>query len=146
MTPAPRKTRGGPACPTCTNAAPEQPVQCARDRALLENAGAGVDAKGEMRSQHQPGSTRRGIMTTFTFKRTVGRAAAGGRMTAPAKAPARPAPVETSFDLLQRARVGDPEPQNELYRRYLPRLNRWARGQLPNGARSVLDTGDIVQE
>ncbi len=67
-------------------------------------------------------------------------------MTAPAKAPVRPTPVETSFDLLQRARLGDPEAQNELYRRYLPRLNRWARGQLPQGARSVLDTGDVVQE
>jgi RNA polymerase sigma-70 factor (ECF subfamily) len=78
-------------------------------------------------------------------------------MTAPAKGPARPVtagspprgprtPVETSFDLLQRARLGDPEAQDDLYRRYLPRLNRWARGQLPQGARSVLDTGDVVQE
>lgn len=82
-------------------------------------------------------------MTTLTFKRSAARVAGGGRMAAPAKAPAR---VETSFDLLQRARLGDPDAQNELYRRYLPRLHRWARGQLPNGARSVLDTGDVVQE
>jgi RNA polymerase sigma-70 factor (ECF subfamily) len=97
-------------------------------------------------------------MTTLTFKRSAVRVAGGGRMTAPAKAPARfvatpgltpqgrETAAETSFDLLLRARLGDPDAQNELYRRYLPRLNRWARGQLPHGARSVLDTGDVVQE
>jgi RNA polymerase sigma-70 factor (ECF subfamily) len=68
-------------------------------------------------------------------------------MTAPArKADPRDSPGVASFDLLIRARGGDTEASNELLARYLPRLRRWARGQLPPGARSVLDTGDIVQD
>jgi len=35
---------------------------------------------------------------------------------------------------------------NELMSRYLPRLERWASGRLPRYARSLLDTGDLVQE
>jgi len=30
--------------------------------------------------------------------------------------------------------------------RYLPRLERWAKGRLPHYARSLLDTSDLVQE
>src|SRR5204863_5381465 len=33
-----------------------------------------------------------------------------------------------------------------LVARYLPRLHNWARGRLPQGARSLLETGDLVQE
>jgi RNA polymerase sigma-70 factor, ECF subfamily len=53
---------------------------------------------------------------------------------------------ETSFQLLLRARTGDPDAMELLCARYLPRLHRWARGRLPRGARGVLDTGDVVQE
>ena len=53
---------------------------------------------------------------------------------------------ETSFQLLLRARTGDPDAVELLCARYLPRLNRWARGRLPRGARSAMDTGDVVQE
>jgi RNA polymerase sigma factor (sigma-70 family) len=53
---------------------------------------------------------------------------------------------ETSFQLLLRARTGDPDAIELLCARYLPRLHRWARGRLPRGARGVVDTGDIVQE
>jgi RNA polymerase sigma factor (sigma-70 family) len=68
-------------------------------------------------------------------------------VTAPGKKPAAPPlPAETSFELLRRARDGDSDAQDQLCARYLPRLRRWARGQLPSGARSVLDTGDIVQD
>jgi RNA polymerase sigma-70 factor (ECF subfamily) len=68
-------------------------------------------------------------------------------VVAPAKkVPPRPPEAETSFELLRRARDGDGDAQNQLCDRYLPRLRRWARGQLPPGARSLLDTGDIVQD
>jgi RNA polymerase sigma factor (sigma-70 family) len=53
---------------------------------------------------------------------------------------------ETSFQLLLRARSGDEDALERLCARYLPRLHRWARGRLPRGARSAVDTGDIVQE
>ena len=58
--------------------------------------------------------------------------------------PARP--VETSFELVRRACTGDPDAENEICRRYTPRLHRWARGRLPAGARPALETADVVQE
>lgn len=44
------------------------------------------------------------------------------------------------------ARAGEPGALDALCRRYLPRLRRWARGRLPTGSRSLLDTDDLVQE
>ena len=54
--------------------------------------------------------------------------------------------AESSVDLLIQAQAGDLEAQNELLARYLPRLNRWASGRLSAGLRSMLDTGDLVQD
>jgi RNA polymerase sigma-70 factor, ECF subfamily len=51
-----------------------------------------------------------------------------------------------SATLLQRAQAGDPEARDALVALYLPRLRRWATGRLPARARTLLDTGDIVQE
>ena len=53
---------------------------------------------------------------------------------------------ETSFQLLLRARTGDPDAMDLLCTRYLPRLHRWARGRMPRSARGAVDTGDVVQE
>jgi RNA polymerase sigma-70 factor (ECF subfamily) len=53
---------------------------------------------------------------------------------------------ESSFDLLQRVRSGDAEALNRLLQRYLPALSRWARGRLPNWARDLSDTQDLVQD
>jgi RNA polymerase sigma-70 factor, ECF subfamily len=53
---------------------------------------------------------------------------------------------ESSFDLLQRVRSGDADALNRLFQRYLPALNRWARGRLPHWARDGVDTQDLVQE
>jgi RNA polymerase sigma-70 factor (ECF subfamily) len=47
---------------------------------------------------------------------------------------------------LSRARVGDETALNELIRRLLPRLKRWATGRLPPWARDMSDTDDFVQE
>jgi RNA polymerase sigma-70 factor (ECF subfamily) len=54
--------------------------------------------------------------------------------------------VESSLDLLQRARAGDQGALDALVARYLPRLERWARGRLPVWARDVADTQDLVQD
>ena len=49
-------------------------------------------------------------------------------------------------DLLRRAKSGDSTALNSLMTRYRPKLIRWATGRLPRYARSLLDTGDLVQE
>jgi len=48
--------------------------------------------------------------------------------------------------LLKRAQDGDPLALEALMARYRPRLERWASGRLPLYARSLFDTGDLVQE
>jgi RNA polymerase sigma-70 factor (ECF subfamily) len=54
--------------------------------------------------------------------------------------------LESSQELLARARGGDREALDRLCARYLPRLRRWARGRLPGWARDRFDTDDLVQE
>lgn len=49
-------------------------------------------------------------------------------------------------ELLRRAKQGDADALGSLMARYLPRLRSWASGRLPMRARSLLDTGDLVQE
>jgi RNA polymerase sigma factor (sigma-70 family) len=53
---------------------------------------------------------------------------------------------ESSFDLLQRIRTGDPGALDALLGRHLPSLRRWASGRLPKWARDLADTDDLVQE
>jgi len=52
----------------------------------------------------------------------------------------------TTSELLHRAKTGDQEALERLMARYRPRLVRWATGRLPMQARSLFDTGDLVQE
>jgi RNA polymerase sigma-70 factor, ECF subfamily len=54
--------------------------------------------------------------------------------------------ADSSVDLLLKAQSGDAEALNALLARYLLRLQRWARGRLPAGVGTMLDTGDLVQE
>jgi RNA polymerase sigma factor (sigma-70 family) len=54
--------------------------------------------------------------------------------------------LESSFALIERAQRGDSEALNALLERYLPRLSRWASGRLPQYARDLGDTNDLVQE
>jgi len=49
-------------------------------------------------------------------------------------------------DLLREAQQGRRDALEALLARYRPRLERWATGRLPRNARSLLDTGDLVQE
>jgi RNA polymerase sigma factor (sigma-70 family) len=68
---------------------------------------------------------------------------------APKRADATPpasADAESSFDLVVRAREGDTQALEQLCARYFPRLQRWAHGRLPSGARGALDTNDLVQD
>ena len=52
---------------------------------------------------------------------------------------------ESTASLLAQARTGDSEARNRLASRYLPILQRWARGRLPSRARDIADTDDLVQ-
>ena len=56
------------------------------------------------------------------------------------------AKADSSVDLLLKAQAGDRDALNRLLVRYLPRLQRWATGRLPWGLRTMLETGDLVQE
>jgi RNA polymerase sigma-70 factor (ECF subfamily) len=52
----------------------------------------------------------------------------------------------SSATLLIRAQAGDAAARDALFRRYLPRLRRWAHGRLPPAARDLADTDDLIQE
>jgi RNA polymerase sigma-70 factor, ECF subfamily len=54
--------------------------------------------------------------------------------------------ADSSVDLLLKAQSGDEDALNRLLTRYLPRLRRWASQRLPWGLRTMLDTGDLVQD
>lgn len=49
-------------------------------------------------------------------------------------------------ELLRRVKSGQDGAMEVIYRRYLPRLQRWARRRLTPSVRSAMDTGDLVQE
>jgi RNA polymerase sigma-70 factor (ECF subfamily) len=53
--------------------------------------------------------------------------------------------VESTAVLLTRVRNGESQARERLFARYLPMLQRWARGRLPHHARGFLDTSDLVQ-
>jgi RNA polymerase sigma-70 factor (ECF subfamily) len=54
--------------------------------------------------------------------------------------------VDTTFELVERAKAGDSDALNHLFERYLPALRRWASGRLPRWTRDLMDTDDVVQE
>jgi RNA polymerase sigma factor (sigma-70 family) len=54
--------------------------------------------------------------------------------------------VDSTFDLVERAKTGDSDALNDLFARYLPSLRRWASGRLPRWTRDLMDTDDLVQE
>ncbi|MEO8259329.1 MAG: sigma-70 family RNA polymerase sigma factor [Acidobacteriota bacterium] len=57
-----------------------------------------------------------------------------------------PTAAETTTRLLARAQAGDAIALDDLFRRHVPLLSRWARGRLPDWARDMTDTHDLVQE
>lgn len=54
--------------------------------------------------------------------------------------------ADSSMDLALRARSGDANARDRIIERYLPRLQRWASPRMPSSGRTMLETGDIVQE
>lgn len=60
--------------------------------------------------------------------------------------PSEPASsLDTTVDLLARVRAGDVPAREQLVRRFLPILRRWAHSRLPSHARDLSDTDDLVQ-
>lgn len=67
------------------------------------------------------------------------------RPGSPGTEPEAPRTLETSLELVRKARGGDQLALEKLCARYLPRLRRWAHGRTPQRRRSLLDTDDLVQ-
>ena len=59
---------------------------------------------------------------------------------------ARPLAPEATIELLDMVRQGDDQALNRLFERCIPALRRWARGRMPQAARGMLDTTDLVQD
>jgi len=53
---------------------------------------------------------------------------------------------ESTFRLIERVRAGDQVALERLFARHLKPLQRWARGRLPQWARDLADTDDLVQD
>ena len=60
--------------------------------------------------------------------------------------PGRVPEVESTVYLIARARAGDQEAVERLFARHLKPLRRWASGRLPQWARDLTDTDDLVQD
>lgn len=58
----------------------------------------------------------------------------------------RPSGLESTLDLVQRAKAGDRAALDRLFTRCMPALRRWASGRLPRWTRDLMDTDDLVQE
>ena len=65
---------------------------------------------------------------------------------ADADSPRSKVPLETTIELLARARQGDNAAIEQLFTRHLRPLQRFARGRLPGWARDLADTDDLVQD
>ena len=64
----------------------------------------------------------------------------------PHELPADPLGPESTFHLIERARAGDQAAVERLFARHLKPLQRWARGRLPQWARDLAQTDDLVQD
>ena len=56
------------------------------------------------------------------------------------------APLDSTSDLIQRARAGDRDSLERLIQRHVGPLRRYASGRLPRWARDLADTDDLVQD
>jgi RNA polymerase sigma factor (sigma-70 family) len=63
----------------------------------------------------------------------------------PARNPGPEENLESTVVLLARMREGDERARDRLLARYLPVLRRWSHGRLPDYARQLADTDDLVQ-
>ena len=60
--------------------------------------------------------------------------------------PDGPFDLESTTELISRARAGHADALDRLFARLYPPLRRWTRGRLPGWARDLADTEDLVQE
>jgi RNA polymerase sigma-70 factor, ECF subfamily len=54
--------------------------------------------------------------------------------------------LESTFQLIERAKAGDQQAVDRLFHLHYQPLRRWASGRLPKWARDLADTDDLVQE
>jgi RNA polymerase sigma-70 factor (ECF subfamily) len=54
--------------------------------------------------------------------------------------------LDSTLHLIERARGGDQDALDRLIARHVTPLRRWARGRLPQWARDISDTEDLVQD
>jgi RNA polymerase sigma factor (sigma-70 family) len=78
-----------------------------------------------------------------TSRGTKSRTTKSAKAAAPEPAAER---IDSTEDLIHKARVGDRSAESEIVRRNLPGLRRFAHGRLPSAARHECDTEDLVQE
>jgi RNA polymerase sigma-70 factor (ECF subfamily) len=71
---------------------------------------------------------------------------AGATPMPPDQTPPAGVAVDSTVDLVERAKAGDSDAVNRLFARFLPSLRRWASGRLPRWTRDLMDTDDLVQE
>jgi RNA polymerase sigma factor (sigma-70 family) len=64
----------------------------------------------------------------------------------PARQRDQPVDLTSTIDLLERFKQGDDRAVSMLVERSLPPLKRWARGRLPQWARGLAETQDLVQD
>jgi RNA polymerase sigma factor (sigma-70 family) len=81
-----------------------------------------------------------------TPRAAAGPGSGGTSQDTPSSQDQRPDWGESTIALLNRYRSGDADALNTLYARYLAPLRRWARGRLPQWARDLGDTEDLVQD
>ena len=55
-------------------------------------------------------------------------------------------PLESTFELIERVRLGDRDALERLVARHVAPLRRWISGRLPRWARDLADTDDLVQD
>jgi RNA polymerase sigma factor (sigma-70 family) len=65
---------------------------------------------------------------------------------APKDEPGRQRELDTTLQLMARARAGDQDALERLFARQVKPLSRWASGRLPRWARDLADTDDLVQD
>jgi len=53
--------------------------------------------------------------------------------------------IEPTVDIIRRIQAGDAGARDQLLKRFLPLLRRWAHGRLPRQLRDLNDTDDLVQ-
>lgn len=56
-----------------------------------------------------------------------------------------PSPLASTATLIRRIQLGEAELREELVRRCLPHLRRWAHGRLPTYGRHLSETDDLIQ-